>query len=252
MKRIMIAAALALVAGGQALAADLPPPMGPAPRAPAAYLPAPIPLYNWTGLYIGGNLGAGWNTGSYSDPLGNSFGGSGSNFKFLGGGQVGANYQFWGGAVIGVEAMFDWLPNASNTVNGSGPNATGTSITLNNNWLTTVTGRLGYAWDRLLIYGKGGGAWVGTSNPTITVGGASTTLTGSSSTNWGWTAGAGLEYAVWGNLSARVEYDYIGLTNMNVTVPAGGIGTIPGGDVFTGSNRSIQMITAGLNYKFGW
>ncbi len=43
--------------------------------------------------------------------------------------------------------------------------------------------------------------------------------TSTSSTNWGWTAGVGLEYAFWGGLSGRVEYDYIGLTNMNITVP---------------------------------
>ena len=60
MKRILIAGALALAAGGQALAADLPPPMAPPPRAPAAYVPVPIPYYNWTGFYVGGNLGAAW------------------------------------------------------------------------------------------------------------------------------------------------------------------------------------------------
>ena len=57
MKRILIAGALALAAGGQALAADLPPAPPPPPRAPATYIPAPIPLYNWTGFYLGGNLG---------------------------------------------------------------------------------------------------------------------------------------------------------------------------------------------------
>ena len=252
MKRILIAGALALAAGGQALAADLPPPMAPPPRAPATYVPVPISYYNWTGFYVGGNLGGLWNSGGYCDtatPTANCFSGSGSSFKFLGGGQVGFNWEFGPGVVIGVEGMFDWLPDASNTVNGTGPAfPAGASVTLNNQWLTTVTGKLGYAWDRVLVYGKGGGAWVGTSSPTITVGGTSIG-TSTSSTNWGWTAGVGLEYAFWGGLSGRVEYDYIGLTNMNITVPPSA--TFPGGDTFTGSNRSIQMITAGLNYKFG-
>ena len=67
MKRILIASALALAAGGQALAADLPPPP-PAPRAPATYIPV-APYYNWTGFYIGGNLGAAFTSASFSDTL---------------------------------------------------------------------------------------------------------------------------------------------------------------------------------------
>src|SRR6202035_3586939 len=169
MKRILIASAVALAAGGQALAADLPPP-APMPRAPATYVPIVAPPYNWSGFYIGGNLGVGWNGGgSVSDTLGSAFSGSGQTVKFLGGGQVGVNYQFWGGVVIGAEAMFDWLPNTKNTLTLN--NAAGTPIgsaTVNNRWLTTATGKLGYGWDRVLLYGKGGGAWVGASNSSVT------------------------------------------------------------------------------------
>jgi outer membrane immunogenic protein len=251
MKRVALAVTLSALAGSAALAADLPPPMAPLPRAPAVYVPTPVPYYNWTGFYIGGNLGFGMNSGSFSDPAGNTFS-SANNFKFLGGGQVGANYEFGNGVLIGVEAMFDWLPNNSNTVSATlgAPFTAGTagSVTLNNSWLTTVTGRLGYAWDRVLIYGKGGGAWVGASNSNVTIGGVGVQTSGS---NWGWTAGAGLEYAFWGNWSARVEYDYIGLTSQSFSVPApvGGLGAA---DPFSGSNRNIQMVTLGINYKFGW
>ncbi len=59
MKRFVFAGALALAAGGQALAADLPPPMAPPPRAPATYVPAPVPIFTWSGLYIGINGGYG-------------------------------------------------------------------------------------------------------------------------------------------------------------------------------------------------
>ena len=85
------------------------------PRAPATYVPIAAPYYNWTGFYIGGNLGAGFSNGSFSDTLVSTFSTS-STTQFLGGGQVGANYEFWGGVVIGAEAMFDWLPNSKNTV----------------------------------------------------------------------------------------------------------------------------------------
>ena len=222
------------------------------PRAPATYIPAPLPYYNWTGFYIGGNFGGGLSHGSFSDAAGNTFS-SANNFKFLGGGQVGANYEFGNGVLIGAEAMFDWLPNNSNTVAVTlGPpfvGAPGASLTFNNSWLTTVTGRLGYAWDRLLIYGKGGGAWVGVSNSNVTIGGVGVQT---SASNFGWTAGLGLEYAFAGNWSARVEYDYVGLESQSFTVP-GGVGRLPAaGDQFTGNNRNINMVTLGINYKFGW
>jgi outer membrane immunogenic protein len=68
MKRILIASAVAFAAGGQALAADLPPPMAPPPRAPAMYVPV-VPLYNWTGFYLGGNLGFGLTGGSFNSSI---------------------------------------------------------------------------------------------------------------------------------------------------------------------------------------
>jgi outer membrane immunogenic protein len=104
--------------------------------------------------------------------------------------------------------MFDWLPNTTNTFNatGAGPAAGSTaSATLNKRWLTTATGKLGYAWDRVLVYGKGGGAWVGQNNPTLTVNGAPAAVAGSSTNNFGWTAGIGVEWAFVGNWSARAE-----------------------------------------------
>jgi outer membrane immunogenic protein len=259
MKRILIASAVAFAAGGQALAADLPPPMAPPPRAPAVYYPPP-PIYNWSGFYIGGNLGAGWNSGgSVSDTLNSTFTGSGQTTKFIGGGQVGVNYEFGGGVVVGAEAMFDWLPNTTNTWNATNsaiPGVAGTntaSATFTNRWLTTATGKLGYAWDRVMVYGKGGGAWVGANNPSVTVNNFGVTASNSNTNNFGWTAGIGVEWAFAGNWSARAEYDYIGLQNQSVTIPgtAGTGAAAFNGDTISTNNRAISMFTAGLNYKFG-
>ncbi len=246
MKRVVLAVALSTIAGSAVLAADLPPPV--APRAPAVYVPTPVPYYNWTGFYIGGNVGGAWQQGSIGDSFGNNFATSNS-IKGLGGGQVGVNYEFANGVVVGAEAMFDWRFNNNNTINTTLVNPAGTAaaITINNQWLTTATGKLGYAWDRTLVYAKAGGAWVGSSNPNITAGGLSQTVPNSTS-NWGWTVGAGVEYAFWGSWSARAEYDYIGLTNQTFTIPAG---NTLAGDQFTFNNRNIQMFTAGINYKFG-
>ena len=261
MKRLVFASvALSVGVGSAALAADLPPPMAPPPRAPAAYIPVAAPYYNWSGFYIGGNLGAGWNSGgSVSDTFGSTFSGSGQTTKFLGGGQVGVNYEFYGGVVIGAEAMFDALPNTTNTFNATngailgapGPNTA--SATLNSRWVTTATAKLGYAWDRVLLYGKGGGAWVGANNPNLTVNGAPVTLSSSTTNNFGWTAGVGIEWAFAGNWSARAEYDFIGLQNQSLTVPGTptpGAGAF-GGDTVNFNNRNISMFTAGVNYKFG-
>ncbi len=245
MKRVALAFALAVGAGSEVLAADLavPPP-----------LYAPPVAYNWTGFYIGGNLGGGLSTSSFSDPLGNAFAESNGGGAFLGGGQVGINYQFWGGVVIGAEADFDWLPNTNTAVStlanppGMITGSTAT-LTINNRWLTSVTGRVGYAFDRVLFYGKGGGVWVGSNNPTVAVDGAPVTIATSNS-NRGWTGGLGVEWAFWGNWSARFEYDFVGLNNQAFTIPAS-VGGLPAGDQFSASNRNIQIGNVGLNYKFG-
>ena len=164
MKRLPFGLALCISTSSAVLAADLPP-IGPPPHVPATYIPVvpPYNYYNWSGFYIGGNLGAAWNSGgSVSDTFGSAFSGTGQTTKFVGGGQIGVNYEFRERVVIGAEAMFDWLPNTTNTFNaieGPGGPLPGTlaSATFNNRWLTTATGKLGYAWDTVLLYGKAGG-----------------------------------------------------------------------------------------------
>ena len=74
--------------------------------------------------------------------------------------------------MIGAEVMFDWAPNTQNTLTIGNPVpaplGSSATATINSRWLTTVTGKLGYAWDRLLVYGKAGGAWVGADTPSLT------------------------------------------------------------------------------------
>jgi outer membrane immunogenic protein len=241
------ALALCVATSSSASAADLP---TAAPFLPAAYV---SPVYNWTGVYVGGNIGAAWSglSGSnFSDTIGSTFTAP-TNVQFMGGGQVGVNYQFWGGVVIGAEAMFDWLPSTKNAqITATASDGTAAFMdTINNRWLTTATGRLGYAWDRVLLYGKAGGAWLGASSPGISVGGAPVTLTSSNNSDFGWTAGFGLEWAFWNDWSVRAEYDYVGLNNQSFTLAPGP--TTFGGDVITYSNRNISIMTAAVNYKFG-
>ncbi len=231
-----------------AFAADL-----PAPVLPPVYKEPPA-VYSWTGFYVGGNFGAAWNglsASNFSDTVGSTFTAP-TNVQFMGGGQLGVNYQFGDGVVIGAEAMFDWLPNTQNAqITATAPDNTAAFIdTINNRWVTTVTARLGYAWDRVFFYGRGGGAWVGgAGSPGMTVGGTPVTLTGSSNSDFGWTAGFGLEWAFLSNWSLRAEYDYISLNNQTFTAAPGP--TTFGGDVITYSDRSISMMTVGVDYKLG-
>ena len=259
MKRLVLAVfALSLGAGSAALAADIPPaPPPPPPRAPATYVPAPIPLYNWTGFYLGGIAGYGFSSAStFSDTQASKFTSSTSN-SFLGGGEVGVNWEFWGGVVIGAEGDFVWLPNTSNTVTAAGTGAVNgcctATATINNRWLTLADARLGYAWDRLLIFAKGGGAFVGASNssPTISGTGAMPLTLSGPSTNSGWNAGVGFEFAFWGTWSVKAEYDYVRLNSVSFTA-SGTPGSSPfAGDIINANNRVINLVLVGLNYKFG-
>src|ERR1700685_687774 len=98
MKRILWAGAFAFVAGGQALAADLPPRL--APRAPATYVPTTVPAYNWSGIYIGVHGGELFGTTSWNNPAAGLTTGNFNTNGGLAGGTVGGNVQ-WGAAVLG-------------------------------------------------------------------------------------------------------------------------------------------------------
>jgi opacity protein-like surface antigen len=241
-KRVALLIVLNVVGGAAwqaAWAADLP---LKAPAVPASY--------DWTGFYLGGNLGATNATSSFSDTLAaaRSTFSSSNPASFLGGGQLGVNYEFHSGLVIGAEAMFDWVPNASTAFTATNLRAGTATGTINNRWITMATGKVGFAWDRLFTYGKAGGAWVGGTSNSFTAG-ATPVGVSISSTSGGWTAGAGLEWAFAGNWSVRAEYDFIGLQNQSFTVPRAPA-TRFAGDTISINNRTIQMITASVNYKF--
>src|ERR1700733_6230764 len=205
MKRIACAVMLSLVAAGGAFAADLPP--APPPQAPVAYVPPPAPVYNWGGIYVGINGGWGfgnakWNVG----PAGGfgAFSGSVSDNGGVVGGTLGANFQT-GGLVFGVEG--DWDYSGINTgTTQTICNVSGTCQT-ENNWLFTARGRVGWAVDRVLLYGTAGGAF----------GSIKTTFNGidNTSTQAGWTVGAGVESAFADNWTARIEYLYVDLGTWN-------------------------------------
>ncbi len=205
---LMAALAASLVATG-AVAADLP--RKSAPVAPIVYKPA-TPIFTWTGFYMGANAGYGWGSAtgadraSFKDPTG-----------FIGGGQIGYNHQVdrW---VFGLETDLQYSAMTATLagVKGSIP------------YFGTVRGRAGVAVDRFLPYLTAGFAYGGLKGSDATTSG--------SSTSYGWTAGAGVEYAFDRNWSAKLEGLYVNLAKKNVA----------GYNV--GANASI--LRAGVNYRF--
>jgi outer membrane immunogenic protein len=204
MKRVIITALLSLAAAGQALAADLPQPAPPPPRAPAVYV---APVYNWAGVYIGINGGYGFGSSTWTDPLNASGAGNSGSFNVKGGlvgGTLGVNWQA-NAFVFGVETDLDWQGLKGTTSNAfcgapvTAAGVTGLSCQTESNWIGTVRGRLGVAADRVLFYATAGGAYGN-------VQAGLTTQSLQSSTEFGWTAGAGIEGALAENWTAKIEY----------------------------------------------
>lgn len=224
MKRLLVACAGALaLAGlvGTAGAADLSRPM------PMKAVPYAAPYYNWTGFYLGINGGGGWGSSTW-DSTG-SFDVSGG----LVGGTIGYNWQF-GTWVLGLEGDIDWANIKGSTNVGCTPTGACSS---ENTWLGTTRGRIGYAFDRWMPYVTGGAAFgnVDATHPGFT---------GMSSTQVGWTAGAGLEFAVVNNVTAKVEWLHYDLGSFTCGLNCGN------GFVNDQVSFSADVVRGGVNLRF--
>ena len=215
---------------------------------PPAYVPPP---FSWTGFYLGGNIGGAWANRDVTDTfLGVNFNNGNSKGVFIGGGQLGFNWQV-SNIVLGLEWDIDGATDNNNTGTVFIPTVGTIQVTSNNRWITTLAARFGVTNGSWLFYGKAGGGWVGNDDFTITNLTTSTSVTGSNNnTNSGWLVGAGIEWAFLPNWSAKVEYNYLGLDDRTFVVPAGS--PFLAGDTFTQSNRNIQMLKVGINYRFNW
>jgi outer membrane immunogenic protein len=259
-----------------------------APTLPAAAADFPVePVYarpavvifRWTGVYLGVHVGGGrgfvdenavpltGNPGtpgvftpfSQIVPLPTSIGSGG----WLAGGQIGGNYQIesW---VIGIEADASWASfNGSSTCAANlGPppvTALTASCTTKLDSLGTAAVRLGWAFDHLLLYGKGGAAWTNNSHQVTfnipagltTAGGvplpAGLLLMSTNELRWGWMAGIGVEWAFTDNWSAKIEYNYmdLGADALQFTEKTG--------LVYMNANlrERLNVVKLGVNYRFG-
>jgi outer membrane immunogenic protein len=290
MRNLTIAGAFAAAAltSIAAQAADLP------VRGPAmAPEPIFVQTYSWSGFYVGLNAGAAWK-GNRCNPFsvtGNQIPGvlnstcagntGDDNVGFTGGAQLGYNWQF-GGLVAGVEADINALSSRNGSsaqavfpFNGGNHPFDGTYLGSGNksgNYFGTARVRLGYAMDRALLYVTGGLAWDGGGNqnsqisffhnqvpPVVGAPNAVITSLGNNS-RVGWALGAGVEYALSNNWSARIEYLHANFGGNNRN---GGFACASPGNFcaqFAASNarfnfgnrrNDVDLVRVGVNYKFG-
>ena len=257
-------AVLALTAAVPAAAADMP------ARPVYKAAPAMVSVYNWTGFYVGGNVGYSWGAANTDTTL-SEFTSLAGDFVhsdslkpkgIIGGGQIGYNWQGHSNWAYGLEA--DWQASgekASQSYSDPYTFIIGFATAVTNfdtkiSWFGTVRGRVGYAWDRLLIYGTGGLAY-GQVKLTGTlldsgagIGGpfSGTSTFSGSKVNVGWTVGAGIEGALANNWTWKIEYLYLDLGSLDVSAP----GPFTPETVAFHARFTDHIVRGGINYKFDW
>jgi outer membrane immunogenic protein len=263
MKRIFILAIAAmsvalLFAASRASAADLPVRPGP----PAYYPVAAV--YDWGGGYIGVNGGYAFGQSEWTDtfnPSGNTSSGKFNVNGGLAGVTAGVSGQ-WSAFVLSVEGDFDWqgLKGTSSSAfctslftsptAGSAP--AGLGCKTQSNWLGTLRVRAGYAWDRVLLYGT-----VGVAGANVQTGLSG--LPPQTNVEFGWTAGAGLEWAFADNWTAKVEYLFVDLGkaacnhgySCGYDAPAAVAPPPPAVNGNDAVKLNENLIRVGVNFKFG-
>jgi outer membrane immunogenic protein len=232
-------------------------------KAPVYKALPPVPVFSWTGCYLGADVGGAWARQSTSaaptaaeyqasvaGPLGNSS-------SAIGGPYAGCNYQFAPRLVLGLEGDFSWLkldeaasfPNLypGGTSAGSG----GIFLSRSTDWVASLRGRLGYAVvPNVLAYGTGGAAWTRSRYAALDLFNDGTSVASSlADTRTGWVAGGGIDWAPWSNnwiLSVEYLHYQFGGTSFTGIDAA----TVNGSVKFGFGDLTIDTVRAGVSYKF--
>lgn len=221
MKRLALAGLVLTVGAVPVWAADLP--QSPAPGS-YEVVPAPQQTIDWTGIYLGANLG--WAFGHFENRSGGISDLDVSTNGVTGGLYTGYNYQINPNVVVGAEADFSLTDLEDSTTGG------GLTVQSKSDWNSNIRARLGYTFDRYMIYGAGG---LALADLEVNGNGDS-----DSKTALGWTLGAGGEAAITNNVSAKLEYVYqdFGEEDFNLNGTA------------VSSNFNNSQVRFGLGYKF--
>jgi outer membrane immunogenic protein len=253
MMRKAVVAAIGLAALGiaPALSADLP--ARTYTKAPAVVAAS---VYDWSGFYIGLNGGGASSrecyniTGVAGVALANTPSeGCHDATGGLAGGQVGYRWQA-GNWVFGVEAQGDWanLKGSNSSLTALIPYINQTKVDA----LGLFTGQVGYAWNNVLLYAKGGAAVTDNKYASFFPVGnifapAGVPFNQASDTRWGGVVGAGLEFGFAPNWSVAVEYDHLFMGNPSVTFPTSAIAVTRSDNI----RQDVDMGTVRVNYRFG-
>jgi outer membrane immunogenic protein len=257
--RKLLAASIAAAAmiAGPAVAADL-------PLKALPYKAPPPPVYTWTGCYLGGHVGGGWvrdnetNVGTINGanfPFGTTRSNDGSGV--IGGVQGGCNYQFAPVWLVGFEGDFTWANiNATSDTSGVLNPAVVNRVSDNYRWLSDITARFGFiAADSLLLYVKGGAAWVHNDGGSVTTNatGVVTDIISGSDTRVGWLIGAGGEWRVAPNWTVKLEYNYMEFrqTTSSFVDLGADAPVLTGVTLLRDHDTQIQTVKVGVNYLFG-
>jgi outer membrane immunogenic protein len=214
-----------------ASAADIP------TKAPVYRTPAAVVAYNWSGVYIGGNVGAAWQRNCWTFLRGPVEEGCHNDTAVTAGGQLGVNWQA-GNWVYGLEASGNWANLKGSSISTGFPTFTNETRT---DAIALFTGRVGWAWNNTLAYVKGGAALTDNQYHSFLTATPATSST-VNDTRWGWTVGGGLEWGFAPNWSTAVEYDYV-----DTGAKDEGTATT---NVFDRITQRIHMATLRVNYRF--
>jgi outer membrane immunogenic protein len=249
------AAALAGIMAGPVVAADMP-------------LKAATPFaerFNWTSCYLGGHLGGGFAHKDITDPVQlvqDSFLGAGSTVGVTTvspspngvviGGQIGCDYQFASSFVIGVEGAASGSTMKNSRMVGLPLGNPDTALVrASTDFLPSLTARVGYAFDNVLLYAKGGAALAGDRfNVTGSFVGAPFAFEGLDN-RFGWTVGGGVDWAFSHHWSMNVEYDYYQFGHGGILMSDG----INGFAGIVDVKQTVQVVKVGLNFHIwgpGW
>ncbi|MGU3495373.1 outer membrane protein [Xanthobacteraceae bacterium A53D] len=238
MKRLLLSTAAILALAAPAAAADL------ATRYPVKAVVAPVmPVFSWTGFYVGANAGYGGGSQDYTfanTPL-DIAAASTNAAGFIAGGQLGYNFQFANNFVLGLETDIQWT-NIEGEVSTLGFDGSAVNMSTSLDYFGTVRARAGYAFDRFLPYVTGGFAYGKTKTDITTIDATDLYVGNGSSTKTGWTVGAGVEYAFANNWTFKTEYLYVDLGNSNYN-------NFLTGEAIDVENK-FHTVRAGINYKF--
>lgn len=242
MKKLLLSSTFLVIASAAAPAADL--------RLPVKAPIAAAPMFSWTGCYVGAHVG-GSKVHSFiaTNFEGTGFTGDNDGTGAVAGGQAGCNYQH-GRWVLGVEGEGSWSNSQAAHSLALPPDAT-ESLTTRNTSNFSISGRAGIAFDRTLIYGKGGWAWGSFDfNSTLTccVLGILARTDRSGSTNLsGFLVGAGIEHALTRNWTVKLEYNYMDFGSRFLNVGATRGSRTP---INVSQSVTLQTFKVGVNYLF--